>query len=100
MAGSGARVGIFIVAIAEGRSSIEEQAEATLTELVAITFKVVATELVDDDDDNQAGMTVVGRSEGSLLLQKAQQGADDQARRAVSKTSSHCVDSVQAAFMG
>ena len=61
VSGSGAGVGVVVVAVGEVRAVIEEKAEAGVAELVAVTLQVVAAELVDDDDDYQLGMCIVGR---------------------------------------
>ena len=42
---------------------IEEEAKSGVAELVVIAFEIVAAELVNDDDDHQFGMTVVGGCE-------------------------------------
>jgi hypothetical protein len=39
---------------------IEQQAESTVAELIAVTIKVVAAELVNRDDNYQLGMAIVG----------------------------------------
>src|SRR5262245_10961881 len=90
MAGSGPRVGVVIVALAEGRSPVKEQSEAALAELLAVTFEVVTAKLVDDDDDDQPGTAIVGRRENSLCRQKAQHQADNGDRAANSRKRPHC----------
>ena len=60
VAGSGARVGVVVIAVGKICAVVEKEAEAGVAELVAIAFEVVAAKLVDDDDDYQLGMSVVG----------------------------------------
>ena len=60
MSGCGARVGIVIKAIGEICAMIEKEAETALAKLIAITVQIVAPELIDDDDQDELGMTVVG----------------------------------------
>src|SRR5207248_6642309 len=61
MAGRSARVGVVVVAFAEICSVIKKEAESAFAELVAITLQVVATELIDYDNDDQLGAGIVGR---------------------------------------
>ena len=65
VSGSGAGVGVIVVAVGEISAAIEKHAETSVAELVAIAFQVVAAELVDHDDDNELGAGVVsGRERG------------------------------------
>src|SRR5437870_9967397 len=61
VAGRGAGVGVVVVTIGEIRSVIKKEAESALAELVAIAFQIVATELIDYDNDDQLGAAIVGR---------------------------------------
>src|SRR5947208_5191141 len=61
VAGRGAGVGVVVVTIGEIRAVIEKEAESALAELVLITLQIVATELIDYDNDDQLGAGIVGR---------------------------------------
>src|SRR5579862_4800233 len=63
VAGSGAGIGIVVIAVRKVGTVIEEKPEATLVELIAIAFEVIAAELINHDDDDQLGMSIVGRGE-------------------------------------
>src|SRR5947208_8418129 len=56
----GARVGVIVVTIGEIRSVIKKEAESAFAELVAITLQVVATKLIDYDNDDQLGAGIIG----------------------------------------
>ena len=59
-----AGVGVVKIAIGEVRAVVEEEAEAAITELIAIALQIVAAKLIDHDHDNQLGMAIV-RGSGS-----------------------------------
>src|SRR5436190_2419744 len=61
VAGRSARVGVVVVTIGEIRSVIKKEAESAFAKLVAITFQIVATELIDYDNDDQLGAGIIGR---------------------------------------
>src|SRR5436189_4866747 len=61
VAGRGAGVGVVVVTIGEIRAVIEKEAESAFAELVLITGQIVATELIDYDNDDQLGAGIVGR---------------------------------------
>ena len=61
MPGGGTRISVVVVAIIEVRALVEEDTESAGAEQVAVTLKVITAELVDHDDHNQLGMSVVGR---------------------------------------
>src|SRR5207244_9569375 len=65
VAGRSARVGVVVVTIGEIRSVIKKEAESALAELVAIAFQIVATELIDYDNDDQLGAGIIGRCKRS-----------------------------------
>src|ERR1700674_969033 len=73
VSGSGAGVGIVVVAIGEISAAIEKHAEASVTELVAIAFEIVAAELVNHDDHNEFGAGIVSGCECSWDRNKQQQ---------------------------
>ena len=73
VSGSGAGVGIVVVTICEISAAIQKHTKATFAELVAIAFQIIATELVDHDNDNQLGASVVGGWEGGGDQAKQQQ---------------------------
>src|SRR5205823_15065315 len=60
VAGRGAGVGVVVVTIGEIRSVINKEAESAFAKLVAITFQIVATELIDYDNDDQLGAGIIG----------------------------------------
>ncbi len=60
VAGSGARIGVVVKAIGEVSAMIEQESKSGVAELVAVALEIVAAELVDDDDDDELGVTVVG----------------------------------------
>ena len=63
VSGSGAGVGIVVVAVGEVGAVVEEKAESAFAELVAVALQIVAAKLVDDDHHDQLGMGVVGGGE-------------------------------------
>ena len=63
VSGGGAGVGVVVVAVRKVGAMIEEQAESAVAELVAIALEIIAAKLVDHDDHNQLGMSVVGGGE-------------------------------------
>jgi len=67
---SSAGIGVIVIAVGKVRPVIEKELEAPVAELVAIALEVISPELVDDDDDDQLGMTVVrGSGEGGGSIQ-------------------------------
>src|SRR5271157_5917933 len=65
VSGSGAGIGVIVVAVGEISAAIEKQAETAVAELIAIAFQVVAAELVNHDDHNELRMCVVSGREPS-----------------------------------
>ena len=60
VSGSRAGIGVVIVAVTEVGAVLQKQPKTAFAPLVAITLQVVATKLVDDDDDHQLGTRIVG----------------------------------------
>ena len=60
VAGGGLGVGVVVVAVGEVGAVLEEEVEAAIFEVGAIAVEVVAAELIDDEDDGELGMVVVG----------------------------------------
>ena len=65
---------------------VEQEAEAGVAELVAVTLQVVAAKLVDHDHDDQLGAAVIGRGEARTGKKRkeenqAQDGSQALARR-------------------
>src|SRR5260370_277189 len=90
MSGSGAAVGVVVVTVGEISAAIEKHAEASLTKLVTIAFKIVAAELVNHDYDNELGASVVGGCECGRDRAKQQEcRAKQQWRRAEGAGESH-----------
>ena len=58
--GSGPGVGVVVVAVGKVRTMVEQQPEAAFAELIAVTLEIVATKLVNHNDDNELGVRVVG----------------------------------------
>ena len=84
MAGSGAGVGIIVIAVGEVGAMVEQQAESAIAELVAIALQIIAAKLVDDNYDHQLGMGVVSGSKAAGGVAKSRR-----AQRAAQKTTSH-----------
>src|ERR1700733_11133883 len=98
MAGSGAGVGIVVVALGEVGAVLEKQAESALAEFVVVALQIVTAKLIDDDHHDQLGMGVVGRC-GTYWRAHAKQNGDQRgqrrgmkptARRRRSGEGSHC----------
>ena len=82
VSGSGAGVGVIVVAIGEISAAIEKHTETAFAELVAIAFQVVAAKLVNHDDDNQLGASVVsGRGRARDQAEQASATSAGAARR-------------------
>ncbi len=61
VAGSGHGVGVVVVAVGEVCAALEEEIEAVGgLEVVAVAYGEIAAELVEDEDDDQLGLGVVG----------------------------------------
>ena len=60
VAGRGLGVGVVVVAVGEVGAFVEEETEAAAFEIGAIAVEVVGAKLIDDEDDDQLGMGVVG----------------------------------------
>jgi hypothetical protein len=45
---------------------VEKHPEPALAKLIAITLKVIATKLINHDDNHEPGMSVIGRRERVL----------------------------------
>src|ERR1700674_3592307 len=91
MSGSGSAVGVVVVTVGEIGAAIEKHAEASLTKLVTIAFKIVAAELINHDYDNELGASVVGGCECGRDRAKQQEcRAKQQWRRAEGAVESHC----------
>ncbi len=58
--GSSAGIGVVVIAIGEVGAAVKKEPESAIAKLVAITFEIVATELVNDNDDDQFGPAIVG----------------------------------------
>src|SRR5512142_75558 len=58
---AGTSVRVVVRAVREVCAVIEEETESAFAELVAVALEVVATELVNDDDQNQFRTSVVSR---------------------------------------
>ena len=56
----GPGIGVVVIAVGKVRAVIEEDAESGIAELIMIAIQIVAAELINHDDDNQLGMSVVG----------------------------------------
>ena len=97
MPGGRSRVGVVVVAVREIGTTIEQQAKPTLHELIAIPLQVVTTKLVNHDDDNQLGMTVVGGSIRQASERGTKQGVSQQAGKQRSEGAFHRVGSLQPA---
>src|ERR1700674_3523506 len=90
MSGSGSAVGVVVVTVGEIGAAIEKHAEASLTKLVTIAFKIVAAELINHDYDNELGASVVGGCECGRDRAKQQEcRAQQQWRRAEGAGESH-----------
>ena len=63
VSGSGARVGVIVIAVGKVGAVVEKEAEAGVAELVAVALEIIAAELVDDDHHDQLGMPVVSGGE-------------------------------------
>ena len=63
VSGSGADVGVVVVAVGKVGAVVEEQAESAFAKLVAVALQIVAAKLVDDDNDYELGPCVVSRAE-------------------------------------
>ena len=64
MTGCGPGIGVIVIAIREHRPMVEKHTEAAGAELVGVALHVVAAELVDDDDHDQFGASVINGSLG------------------------------------
>src|SRR5690242_15191900 len=64
MSGRGAGVGVFVIAVGEIGSMIDQETEAAFTPLVVVSLQIVAAKLVDHDDHYEFGPCVVSRGEG------------------------------------
>ena len=60
--GRGPRIRVVVIAVSEVGATIGEQAEAVGTKLIVRAIEIVATKLVDDDDDDELGLRVVSGS--------------------------------------
>ena len=58
-----ASVGVIVVAIGEVCAAIQKKPEASFGKLVAVALQVIAAELIDDNDDDELGVSVVRRCE-------------------------------------
>src|SRR5271165_5656293 len=63
VSGSGAGVGIVVVAVGEIGAAVKKDAEASVTELVAVAFEIITAELVDHNHDHKLGAGVVSGGE-------------------------------------
>ena len=73
MAGGGDGVGIVVIAVGEIGAVVEQEAKSAFAKLVAIAFQIVAAELVDDNDDHQLRLRVVGRAKTGLWDEQRKQ---------------------------
>jgi len=64
VSGSGAGVGVVVIAVREVGAVVEKETESGVAELIAIAFELVSAELVNHDDDDELGMSVVGGGDG------------------------------------
>ena len=72
VAGRGLGVGVVVVAVGEVGALVEEEAESAAFEVGAVALEIVFAELVDDQDNCELGMGVIGARRddvaGSLLV--------------------------------
>src|SRR5581483_486980 len=67
---------VIVIAVGEISAVIEQKPEPALAELIAVTLQVVAAELIDHDDDDQLGTSVVGRSKACRQQAEHKQAED------------------------
>ena len=65
VAGGGLGIGVVVVAVGEVGALVEEELESVAFEVGAVALEVVFAELVDDEDDDQLRMSVVGAGRDS-----------------------------------
>ena len=56
------RVRIVVIAVRKISTVIQQEPEPSFPELVVIAFDIIATELIDDDYDDELRMSIVGGS--------------------------------------
>src|ERR1700722_4062945 len=83
----GAGVGVVVVAVSEVRTAVEEKAKTGVAELIAVTLEIIAAKLVDHNDHDQLGASVVGRGKGgSGEDRNSDQGSGDEPGQRQKKT--------------
>src|SRR5579871_125353 len=63
MTGSRARIGVVVIAVGKVGAVIDQEAKASVAELVVIALEIISAKLIDDDDYDKLGVPRIGRGE-------------------------------------
>jgi hypothetical protein len=71
-----ASISVAVIAVGKFGASIEQKLKPTLAELIAEAIQVIGTKLVNHNYDDQLGVGIVGRAEGTPYEKRKKQDWD------------------------
>src|SRR5437867_3879289 len=74
--GGGAGIGVLVIAVGKIGAAIQQKSKTTLAELIAKTFQVIRTKLVDHKYDDQLRVGIVGRAKAITYEKRKKQDWD------------------------
>src|SRR5258708_10991522 len=74
---SRSRIGIIVITIREVCPAIHENAKASRNKLIVVPLQIVPTKLIDHNDHNKLGMSVISGSKSARCEQMVEREKDD-----------------------